>query len=310
MRPGGVAALVLVLLAGGARAAPPLPEPAAAIANARPSLGGLLRCLAGKITLVSGHRGGVEPGFPENAIETFANTLAQAPMLLEADVRTSEDGVLVLMHDASVDRTTTGSGPVNALTWAELASLRLKDKEGRETAFHVPRLDAALEWARGRGVLLLDVKEDAAVEAMARAIVDAKAQPFAGIIVYGPDQALRTSGIDPAIAVFFPVETASDLEALRARGMALDNIVAFAGIERQRPDLWRAIKALGAPVAFGTLFFTDHAIAMTGADAHYAYLATQGIDVLPTDRHLQAFRAIDGVADVTDALRACGALGG
>ena len=279
----------------------------AQIVNPRPSLAGLLHCLDGRTTLVSGHRGGVEPGYPENALETFTNTLSQAQMLLETDVRTTKDGVLILMHDADVGRTTTGTGAVADLTWDEITLLRLRDNDGRETTFRAPRLDAALDWARGRGVLILDIKEDSSVEAIARAVAAARAQPFAGMIAYNADQAERVFQVDPSITVFYPAETADALAALTARGVALDNVVAFVGIERTAPQDWRGLKARGLPVAFGTLFFTDQAIAMSGGDAHFAYLHRLGVDVVATDRHHQAFAAIDRVANVRDALRECGA---
>lgn len=281
----------------------------AQIVNPRPTLAGLLHCLDGRTTLVSGHRGGVEPGFPENALETFANTLSQAPMLLETDVRTTEDGVLILMHDADVGRTTTGTGAVADLTWDEVTALRLRDNEGLETTFRAPRLDSALDWARGRGVLILDIKEDSSVEAIARAVVAARAQPFTGVIAYNADQAERIFQVDPSITVFYPAETADALAVLTARGVSLDNVVAFAGIERTAPQDWRGIKAKGLPLAFGTLFYADHAIAMSGGDAHFAYLHRLGVDVVPTDRHHQAFAAIDRVANVQNALRLCGAAG-
>jgi hypothetical protein len=67
--------------------------------------------------------------------------------------------------------------------------------------------------------------------------------------------------------------------------------------------------AMGLPLAFGTLFYADHAIAMSGGDAHFAYLHRLGVDVVTTDRHHHAFAAIDQVASVKNALRLCGAAG-
>ncbi|MEQ8748429.1 MAG: glycerophosphodiester phosphodiesterase family protein, partial [Amphiplicatus sp.] len=62
------------------------------------------------ISLVSAHRGGPAPGFPENAVETFARTISLAPALIEIDVAQSADGVLFLMHADRLERTTTGGG--------------------------------------------------------------------------------------------------------------------------------------------------------------------------------------------------------
>ncbi|MGX7835704.1 glycerophosphodiester phosphodiesterase family protein, partial [Campylobacter fetus subsp. venerealis] len=72
-----------------------------------------------RIPMVSAHRGGPYPGFPENAIETFANVLEYTPAIIELDVAMTKDGVLVLMHDDKLDRTTTGKGSVSDATYSE-----------------------------------------------------------------------------------------------------------------------------------------------------------------------------------------------
>src|SRR5687768_53041 len=59
------------------------------------------------IPLISGHRGGMTKGYPENCIATFENTLRYTPAFFEIDPRLTKDSVVVLMHDATLDRTTT-----------------------------------------------------------------------------------------------------------------------------------------------------------------------------------------------------------
>ena len=63
-------------------------------------------------TIISGHRGGMAPGYPENCIETFENTLSHMPSFFEIDPQMTRDSVIVLMHDATIDRTTPGTGKV------------------------------------------------------------------------------------------------------------------------------------------------------------------------------------------------------
>ena len=92
------------------------------------------------VTLVSAHRGGPAPGFPENAVETFARTLSMAPALIEFDVAASADGVLYLMHDDTLDRTTDGEGGSDSLPWTDIQNLNLMDQNGRATGFHPPPL--------------------------------------------------------------------------------------------------------------------------------------------------------------------------
>lgn len=59
--------------------------------------------------IVSGHRGGYEEGYSENCIEGLENVLKQMPAFFEIDPRLTKDSVIVLMHDATLDRTTTGT---------------------------------------------------------------------------------------------------------------------------------------------------------------------------------------------------------
>ena len=87
--------------------------------------------------LVSGHRGGREKGFPENSIEGFENVLRQLPAFFEIDPRLTKDSVIVLMHDATLDRTTTASGRLADYTWDELQDVRLKDYDGRVTSCRI-----------------------------------------------------------------------------------------------------------------------------------------------------------------------------
>src|SRR5687768_7040929 len=60
------------------------------------------------VPFISGHRGGVNKGFPENSIEALENTLRHTPATFEIDPRLTKDSAIVLMHDATLDRTTTG----------------------------------------------------------------------------------------------------------------------------------------------------------------------------------------------------------
>ena len=72
--------------------------------------------------LVFAHRGGMTLG-PENTIPTFDAGLKAGADGLELDVHASSDGVVVVHHDRTLERTTRGSGPVGAKTAAELARL-------------------------------------------------------------------------------------------------------------------------------------------------------------------------------------------
>jgi glycerophosphoryl diester phosphodiesterase len=81
------------------------------------------------MTLIASHRGGALV-WPENSPTAFHNTTRLAVEQVEFDVHLARDGRLPVIHDATVDRTTDGSGPVGEKTWPELAALRLKGTDG------------------------------------------------------------------------------------------------------------------------------------------------------------------------------------
>src|SRR5690554_1140856 len=115
--------------------------------NSTNALHEFFRFKEGDPIIISGHRGGMVEGFPENSIATFENTLKYTPAFYEIDPRLTKDSIIVLMHDVTLERTTTGTGKVSDYTWDELKAFRLKDPKGNVTEFSIPSLDEAIEWA-------------------------------------------------------------------------------------------------------------------------------------------------------------------
>lgn len=110
--------------------------------------------------LFAAHRGGAAL-WPENSLLAFRNALALGADFLELDVHLSRDGEVVVIHDATLDRTTDGSGPVRERTAAELRALHLKDRGGAPTAEPVPTLDEVVALAAGgHRQMLLEIKTD------------------------------------------------------------------------------------------------------------------------------------------------------
>jgi len=72
--------------------------------------------------IITGHRGALGSE-PENTLRSFRRAVADGCDEVELDLRATADDELVVMHDATVDRTTSGSGAVSELTLAELKSL-------------------------------------------------------------------------------------------------------------------------------------------------------------------------------------------
>ncbi|CAD0360735.1 glycerophosphodiester phosphodiesterase family protein [Xanthomonas sp. WHRI 8391] len=134
--------------------------------------------------LVVAHRGchapAPEHGFngtaPENSLAALERCIAIGADVMETDVRRAADGTLVMLHDATVDRTTDGTGKLSELTLADLQKLRLRSDEGGAQApltdQRVVTLDQMLAKSKGHILLNLDVKDAIyvqVVDAVARA---------------------------------------------------------------------------------------------------------------------------------------------
>jgi glycerophosphoryl diester phosphodiesterase len=159
-------ALAFVSLAMGL---PPLPG---AARGAEPSptwstrLEEMAHPTAGKV-LVIAHRS-CWKDTAENSLAGVRACIAMRVDGVEFDVRHSRDGVAVVMHDETVDRTTNGHGRVSDLTLAQLKALRLKQGAGGDGAAltdqTVPTLKDYLSAARGNLWLVFDVKDGSQAE--------------------------------------------------------------------------------------------------------------------------------------------------
>ncbi|MGH7332667.1 MAG: glycerophosphodiester phosphodiesterase [Candidatus Rokuibacteriota bacterium] len=108
--------------------------------------------------LVAAHRGGALL-WPENSLTAFENALALGADFLETDVHLTRDGEVVVLHDPTLERTTTGAGRVSEASRADLASLRLRARDGATTPDPIPTLSQLLDLlVPSRAHLLLEIK--------------------------------------------------------------------------------------------------------------------------------------------------------
>ncbi len=291
-------------------AADPFTAPVAAAidADAR-GLPPYLACLREQgAALVSAHRGGPAPGFPENALESFTRIVAESPALLEVDVRATSDGVLVLLHDRTLDRTTDCDGELAARPMDAIRACRLRDNDGVLTSFAIPTLAEALVWAKDRTVLQLDIKARALFPATVELVRQADAFDRVVFITYTPEAALEIAQLSPVAVVSTSLESPADLADLAAGGLPRDRVVAWLGYGREDPARMRAFADAGVTVSFGTLGFDDSIddqIAESGDFSRYARIADSGVGLIATDAPLIAAAALADADDPTDELAAC-----
>lgn len=102
-----------------------------------------------------GHRGGGALA-PENTLAAIDSGIAYSADILEIDIHQTADNQLVVMHDKTVDRTTSGKGTIATLNYAEIRKMNIKSKvPDKYISLKVPTLDEVFKHISGKKVKLL-----------------------------------------------------------------------------------------------------------------------------------------------------------
>lgn len=238
------------------------------------------------------HRGGGTLA-PENTIEAIDVGRAHGYRAVEFDAMLSADHVPVLMHDPTLERTTSGHGDVSAHTAAQLSTLDAGAWHSAPFAgIRVPSLDAAIAHCRAHDVWMnIEIKPAPGFASLTGTVVaQCIARLFADAIVAGGDRAERCNPAVPLVSSF----ERDALVAARAaapdvpRGYLLDEV----------PDNWREeLEALGCVALHTNHRHLTPALARAVKDAGYwlfcytvndparaTELLHWGVDAFCTDR--------------------------
>jgi glycerophosphoryl diester phosphodiesterase len=245
------------------------------------------------IPFISGHRGGLNKGFPENSIEAFENTLRHTPATFEIDPRLTKDGAIVLMHDATLERTTTGKGKVSDYTLAELKKLHLKDVEGTVTPYRIPTLEEAIRWAKGKTVLILDWK-DVPFERTAKVIKDMHAESHVMVTVHTAKAAKYYHDGNKEIVFEAFVHTLEAMREYEAAGIPWTHVMAYVG-PNDKPELKQLYEELnkrGVMCMISTAPTYDKLPTPQERAAAYKAIIEHGASLIEADRSIEAAEAI------------------
>lgn len=242
--------------------------------------------------LVSLHRGGPTVGYPENAIETFAYNAGLQPVIVECDVRLTQDSALVLMHDNTLNRTTTGQGSVHERTLRELKKLRLVDNDKKITPYQIPTLEEALAWGKGKVIFTLDIKEDVPYELVINAVRKQRAEASVVIITYSASQAGKVHNLAGDLMISASVKNLDDLTRLNEKDIPDNRLLAFIGTREGDPQLIKVLHDHGIMCILGTLGNLDKQAEKKGIQLYAAFIE-RGADILSTDRPIEAGRALN-----------------
>ncbi|RZL32764.1 MAG: glycerophosphodiester phosphodiesterase family protein [Pedobacter sp.] len=246
-----------------------------------------------RFPLISAHRGGPMPGFPENCIETFENATTYNPMVIEFDIAYSKDSVLVIMHDDKLDRTSTGKGFIGNYTYDELKAFNLKDDEGNETKFKIPTLDSVLSWSKGKVLLTIDLKRGVSYAKVIEKVKQYKVESNSIIITYTANQAQEVHKLAPDLMISASVQKKSELKRLNSLGIPNNKIVAFVGVSAPDKELYKYLHDKGITTILGTMGNIDKSSIANPAKNVYYHLVSNGADILSSDNIVQAAEQLD-----------------
>ena len=242
--------------------------------------------------LVSAHRGGPQQHLPENAIETFAYHAKNFPLIIECDIRMSKDSVLVLMHDETLDRTSTGKGLVSDYTLSELKKLQLITNEGEVTNYKIPTLEEALLWGKNKVIFTLDVKQNVPYNIVSNIINKTEAEAYSVVITYNAAQARAMYRINPELMLSVSVKSNMEWNKLIENDIPDNRLIAFVGTRKPDQNLIHLLHNHGVKSILGTLGNLDKQAEARGNQVYADYIE-DGIDIISTDRPVEAQRALD-----------------
>ena len=108
-----------------------------------------------KYIFVIAHRGDWRNA-PENSLQSIEKAIAMKVDMIELDIQPTKDGNFICMHDETLDRTSTGKGPIKDYTTEELKKFVLRSGNGIKTRQPIPTLKEALNVCKGRILVNID----------------------------------------------------------------------------------------------------------------------------------------------------------
>lgn len=235
--------------------------------------------------LIAAHRGGAAL-WPENSLLAFRSALMLGVDFLETDVHLTADGEVVILHDPTLDRATTGAGPVAERRLADLATVRLRAADGAPTDEPLPALAQLLALLASPPTrLLLEIKVDAVrrpypgIEDKVLTLVRARGLTARVLIMaFQPDTLRRVRALDPEIGTVLLVSKAR---------MERDGVAAVAqeAADVGASHLGIDHRAIDAAVVAGTRAAKLTLAAWTvNAEPDLRRTTDLGADILITDR--------------------------
>lgn len=240
---------------------------------------------------------------PENSLQAIKNCMAMGVDMVEIDLKKTKDGQLILLHDKTIDRTTTGKGKPEDYTLAELRQFRLRNGAGHKTDHVIPTFEEVMTLCKGKILVNVDKGYDYFKDAYA--ILEKTGTVQQCIMKAGLpyEQVRMENGEVLEKMIFMPVinlhkdgaETIIDGYMKNLKPVAYELVFDNDGEEVQR--LIKKVRDSGAKIFINSLWaelcgghYDDRAVEQNEPDESWGWIIGQGVKLIQTDRPQQLLK--------------------
>jgi glycerophosphoryl diester phosphodiesterase len=230
--------------------------------------------------VVVAHRAAPYLGFTENSLAAMTMAAQSGIWLQEIDLMESKDGKLYLLHDQTLDRTTTHEGPISAYSSADLEKVRLLGTDEK-----LPDFASVLQHAKAKGItLMLDVKKAPLAKVMAEVQEHGMMQQVM-LLTFSKERAQEAISLKLPFVLSVLINEEGDIGHYR---QAAQGQVLVAYVSQNAPvNLFQDVRTIGLPILTDVLNEVDSTAEKLGKEHYTGFLSVRNPDMVVTDYPLK-----------------------
>ena len=253
-----------------------------------------------KYVLVVAHRGDWRNA-PENSLQAYRNCIDMGVDMIEIDIHKTQDNQFIVMHDATVDRTTNGKGKIADMTLADIKKLYLKSGHGVKTRHRVPTLEEVLLLAKDKILVNID-KGDNYFDEIYDLLLKTGTEKQVVIKTYDNLATIQSKSKNDIIhkSIFMPIinlDKQEDAEVVVDNYLHVNPPAFEVTFKTETPKLFRVLNKIrqsGSKLWINSLWSSlnaghddDLAVEEKCPDEAWGWILQQGATVIQTDRPMQ-----------------------
>ena len=253
-----------------------------------------------KYVLVVAHRGDWRNA-PENSLQAYRNCIDMGVDMIEIDIHKTKDNQFIVMHDATVDRTTNGKGKIADMTLADIKKLYLKSGHGVKTRHRVPTLEEVLLLAKDKILVNID-KGDNYFDEIYELLLKTGTEKQVVIKTYDNLATIQSKSKNDIIhkSIFMPIinlDKQEDAEVVVDNYLHVNPPAFEVTFKTETPKLFRVLNKIrqsGSKLWINSLWSSlnaghddDLAVEEKCPDEAWGWILKQGATVIQTDRPMQ-----------------------